>query len=141
MKQFYVVYDVNTGLQTSGCGLVDDSLPQDGSTAAEWILTRLAKNTDNRVAYFDAGVNWDCKTKKIENGAIVDRSVAEIDTEVDEIHAMIMLRKRYLELFQMILTIWQVGVDKGIWANTDLSEEVRSIAIEWKQYLQKIKGI
>jgi len=37
-----------------------------------------------------------------------------------------------VQLFRMILAIWDVGIAKGLWANSDLPANIKTIAADWK---------
>lgn len=135
MKEFYVVYDTGTGHEGAGHGLVDRSETPDGSTRFEWIARALAKNLDRSVAYFPKGTAFDPESQKIENDAIVNQTAQEI-SDKDKIRtALGRIQGRDVELFRMMLTIWEVGITKGLWANTDLSSEMKQMAQDWKQDL------
>ena len=67
--------------------------------------------------------------------------------DTDAIRAALKARlKRELEqtasrdaaLFRMILAMWDIGVTKGLWVNTELPVAIRTMVAEWKQKLQEI---
>jgi hypothetical protein len=137
MKKYFVIYNVDTGRKVCGHGVVDIDQAPDGTTVAEWIARKLL-NSANRVAYFDADTVFDSTTQKIENDTIVDIPQDDLDIASKMKIARANLRARDVEVFEMLLAVWQVGVDKELWAGADLSVRIRQIAVEWKQQLEKL---
>lgn len=44
--------------------------------------------------------------------------------------------------FRMILTLWDIGVSKGIWSATDVTDEVlKQKVIEWKSKLDRLEEL
>lgn len=135
MKEFYVVYDKNTGFEDGGHGICDKSLTPNGSTRIEWIAAALVKKPSRAVAYFSKDTTFDPEIQKIENDAIVEQTIQEISDKDKIKTALQRIGKRDVELFRMILTIWEIGIAKGLWANNDLAPEMKQMAQEWKQDL------
>lgn len=45
-------------------------------------------------------------------------------------------------LFRMILEVWEVGKDKGIWDNTDITDtELKEKAAAWKTKLDRLREL
>jgi len=135
MEKFFIIYDVNTGYQTSGSGMVNTGESSDGTTVAEWIARMLAKDSDNRVAYFEKDTSFDPSTQKILDDRIVLKEQGEVQKELKAKTANRQLKGKVLELFEMLLAVWEVGVEKELWSATDLTPELRVKATEWKKYL------
>lgn len=57
----------------------------------------------------------------------------------EKAEALANIKNRDIQLFKMILAIWDVLKDKGLVANTDLPVELRTEAANWKQYLDRVE--
>jgi hypothetical protein len=62
-------------------------------------------------------------TPEIDAAALEDRQTGRIGS----------LKDALIWQFKMILELFQVGKDKGLWVNTDFDSEVRAKAAEWIQ--------
>lgn len=53
---------------------------------------------------------------------------------------IIQLRNAIITEFEMILAIYQVGRDKGLWLATDFPQEIRDKAAQWIQLINDYKN-
>lgn len=53
---------------------------------------------------------------------------------------IVQLRNAIITEFEMILTIYQVGRDKGLWLATDFPQEIRDKAAQWIQLINDYKN-
>lgn len=135
MKKFYVVYDKNTGCEDGGHGIYDTTETPDGSTRFEWITAALVKRPSRAVAYFPENTTFDPEIQKVENDVIIDQTAQEISDRNKIKNALQRIKGRDIELFRMLLAIWEIGVSKGLWVNNDLGPEIKQMAQDWKQDL------
>jgi hypothetical protein len=64
-------------------------------------------------------------TAEIDAAALAGRQAARIGN----------LKEALIYQFKMILALFQVGKDKGIWINTDFDADLRAKAAEWIQLI------
>lgn len=50
------------------------------------------------------------------------------------------LRQAVIDMFDMILALYQVGRTKGLWATTDFPDDLRTKAQEWRDIIDAYRG-
>ena len=145
MKKLYIIYNTSTGrFKQLPMGIVDDSQPQDGSTLFERIPSMIAKRPGHDVVYLDKQDLPNPLTKKINvpiADALIDLTTQELADDQAEINreaSSANLVSRDVELFRMVIAIWEIGVSKGLWTANDLPINIKNMAIELKQKLTEI---
>ena len=142
MKKLYIIYNTITGrFKSMPLGIVDIDQSPDGSTLFEAIPSQVAKRPGHDVIYLDEQELPDPYQKKVVAGQLVDLDTSDIaddQAEDDKATAKANLVSRDVELFRMIIAIWDVGVAKGLWVDNDLPANIKTMAIDWKQKLQGI---
>jgi len=60
-----------------------------------------------------------------------------IDAEISDLKAS--LQRTQVWLFRMILEVWEVGKNKGLWDNTDITDlELKQKTADWKTKLDRL---
>lgn len=62
---------------------------------------------------------------------------AQIDYQERQSTRIRTLTQAVIDQFEMILSLYQVGRDNGVWVNTDFPEEVRAKALEWRALIDE----
>lgn len=66
------------------------------------------------------------------------RSQRELDARQTE--RIKLLQAATIDQFDMIIALFTVGRDKGLWAATDFSAELRAKVVEWMQLIEDYKN-
>ena len=74
------------------------------------------------------GTNW------IEDVAL--KEATENSQEIESLKGD--LRKALAWQFKMILELFEVGRENGVWVNADFSDEIKAKAVEWKTKLSRL---
>lgn len=81
----------------------------------------------------------------LDNTALPEFTQQEIDDKIimDEILSLKADLKNTLQwLFRMSLEIWDVGVTKGLWDNTDITDvELKQKVVDWKTKLDRLNEL
>lgn len=63
----------------------------------------------------------------------------ELRSEINDLKAQ--LSSAMVWQFRMILALFQVGKDKGVWVNDDFDQEIQTKAGNWKQHVDRLAEI
>ena len=85
---YAIVYEVATGLRAGFHGLIDKTLPKDGSTMPERVEA-IASKSGRAVIYLPVETVFDPDKQKIADGKIIPRTLEdEVKTEVSPVTKM-----------------------------------------------------
>lgn len=99
----YIIYDVD-GICVH-YGKVDKSMPPDGTTVFESVKRKLKEDATYKILYLPVETQFNRKTQKVKDGAIVGKDPLVIAKEKAAVDAMDYLHKDVLNLFDVVVAM------------------------------------